>query len=115
MRREHVVEAELVEQIEALGGECQKLDSKGRKGRCDRVVSFYVGSGCSLTWFVEVKSVTGVVRDEQKREHSRLAGRGHRVAVLRGMLEVDMFISQVKREMIDAKKVRGTRVSNAYS
>lgn len=89
--RENKVETYLDKEVTALGGLTRKWVSPGRDGVPDRIVFI-----SNIVWFVEVKTVDGVMSTAQKREHQRLMGRGARVTTVYGNAGVDEFIAELK-------------------
>lgn len=85
---ESAVERYLNERIEKLGGLSYKWTSPGRRGVPDRIV-IYAG----MVWFVEVKSVDGVMKPEQKREMQRLQEQGMLTSTVYGKGAVDTLIN----------------------
>ena len=86
--RENKVEKYLDSQVVKLGGLTRKWTSPGRDGVPDRIV---IVKG--KVWFVEVKTVVGVLSEAQKREHTRLIDAGANVVTVRGNKGVEEFIS----------------------
>jgi len=96
------IEAYFVERVDALGGEAQKIDVRGRRGRCDRFASFPIKASpmpVALFYFVELKAVNGATKPWQFREHRRLAERGFVVRVLYSKMDVDAFIRNVEMRL----------------
>tara|TARA_R110002167_G_scaffold360681_1_gene578422 strand:+ start:17 stop:292 length:276 start_codon:yes stop_codon:yes gene_type:complete len=86
--RENKVEKYLDSQVVKLGGLTRKWTSPGRDGVPDRIV---IVKG--KVWFVEVKTVVGVLSEAQKREHTRLIDAGANVVTVRGNKGVEEFIA----------------------
>lgn len=76
--RESTLERDFRQQVEALGGQCYKFVSPGRRGVPDRIV---VWPG-RVTHFVEMKAPDKKPKPWQARMHDRLRGLGHQVFVL---------------------------------
>ena len=75
--RESKLEKMLVDGVKAIGGECYKFSSPGRRGVPDRICLFDFDF-----WFmVEAKAPGGRVQPWQDREHKRLRDRGVTVYV----------------------------------
>ena len=89
--RENKVEKYLDSEIIKLGGITRKWVSPGRDGVPDRIC---VVRG--RVWFVEVKTVDGVLSPEQIREQDRLVECGANVSTVYGKEGVDDLIKQIK-------------------
>lgn len=89
--RENKVETYLNAEIIKLGGMSRKWMSPGRDGVPDRIC---VVRG--RVWFVEVKTIDGVLSPEQLREHDRLDECGAAVRTVYGKEGVDELIKQIK-------------------
>jgi len=89
--RESKIEKYLDKQIHDAGGITRKWISPGRDGVPDRIV-IYKGQ----VFFVEVKSVDGVLSKNQKRELKRLSDHGAQVEVVYGNADVDSFVGLLK-------------------
>jgi len=89
--RENKVEKYLDSEIIKLGGITRKWVSPGRDGVPDRICIVR-----GAVWFVEVKTVDGVLSPEQMREHERLIGSGATVRTLYGKDDVDKLIQDIK-------------------
>lgn len=85
---EEVVETDLVEGVEARGGECLKFTVPGRVGPPDRIVLM---PGARII-FVETKAPDGVLKSWQKRFHTMLRLLGFRVEVLWTREQVQDFL-----------------------
>ena len=90
--RESAIEKHLREQVELYGGVCRKWVTPGRKGPPDRICIFDYPD----LFFVETKTLDGVIKSWQKREHERLRARGWRVYVVRSVEEVDVLMFHYK-------------------
>jgi hypothetical protein len=94
--KESEIERHLEARVNFLGGECQKLDSRGRKGRCDRIVTFPMsqskGDPRAHTFFVELKKPGERPDPHQRHEHKRLRDRGFVVLVLDSIEAIDEFL-----------------------
>lgn len=89
--RESKVESYLDSEVAKLGGITRKWTSPGRCGVPDRIV---IVSG--IVVFVEVKTISGVLSQPQRREIKRLEAAGARVFAVYGQPGVDKFISIMK-------------------
>lgn len=90
--REGKVEKYLVDQIEKIGGTAYKFVSPGRVGVPDRIVCYN-----GVVIFVEVKSPSGDLSLQQKRELIRLDGMGHLTACCHSKCEVDHLVKGIWR------------------
>jgi hypothetical protein len=88
--RENKVETYLDKCVVARGGLTRKWVSPGRDGVPDRIV-FLDGR----TWFVEVKTDSGVLSSVQIREHARLVEMGAKVVTVYGEQGVDRFMEKI--------------------
>lgn len=86
--RESAVEQYLVDEVKRLGGEIRKVKWPGRRGGTDRVVFFPE----AIIFWVETKSLTGVVKIHQSREHARLRKMGQKVYVCNSKEQVDSVL-----------------------
>lgn len=77
---ESEIESRLVQEIKKRGGLCLKFVSPGNAGVPDRIV-VYRGA----VWFVELKTDTGRVRVQQRRQMDRLESQGANVFLMRGL------------------------------
>lgn len=91
VRKESVLEKQLVARVKKYGGEIRKIAFLGRKGAPDRLVMF---PGGVMTW-IETKSETGKLRPEQKREIDRLVALGQSVKVIRSEWESEFVIGEL--------------------
>lgn len=91
--RENKVENYLKDNVELHGGMCMKWVSPGLKGVPDRIV-VYQGD----VYFVEVKTVDGVLDKTQSRVINRLRFVGAKCFIVYGHEGVDAFIET----MVDA-------------
>jgi hypothetical protein len=89
--RENKVEQYLDKAVTRIGGVTRKWVSPGRAGVPDRIV-IYNGK----VFFVEVKTVDGVLSVVQFREHERLATAGAQVFTVYGHQQVDDFIKVIE-------------------
>lgn len=89
--REAKVEKHLGSEVNKLGGLTRKWVSPGQDGVPDRIVILH-----GVIWFVEVKTVDGVVSDAQVREQRRLQNCGANVTNVYGNAGVDEFIKELK-------------------
>jgi len=89
--RENKVEKYLISEVLKLGGMTRKWVSPGVNGVPDRIV-FLNGK----IYFVEVKTVDGVLSSWQEREIARLKSHGANVYVVYGQNGVDDFIKQLR-------------------
>jgi len=88
--RENKVEKYLDQCVRAIDGLTRKWVSPGVDGVPDRIVILH-----GAVWFVEVKTIDGVLEDSQKREHIRLKDAGANVMTVYGHAGVDEFIERV--------------------
>jgi len=91
-KSEKAVEKYLCEQIEKLGGLCEKFVSPGRRSVPDRVITLEGG----VIIFVELKKFPATPTRHQKRDHDRRRKLGCRVEVLSCTFQVDQFIEGLK-------------------
>jgi hypothetical protein len=104
MAQEAKIEAYLVKQVKALGGEVRKVKWVGRRGAPDRLVMMPEKlCGCGITsvapatiW-VELKAPGEVPEPHQEREHDRMRAMGQRVGVIDSMEGVDNLLKGYKR------------------
>jgi hypothetical protein len=89
--RENSVEEELVRRVRALGGRCEKMSMKGRRGFFDRLVVLPGG----VIWFVECKKpVGGVLSPHQISLHAAYKALGvDRVAIIKNSEDIDRLLS----------------------
>lgn len=87
--RESEIEAYLVKQVKAAGGEVRKVRWIGRNGAPDRVV---MGLRNQPTIWVELKAPGKKPEAHQEREHNRMCKAGQAVAVLDSFAAVDTFV-----------------------
>ncbi|WP_461521914.1 PDDEXK family nuclease, partial [Porticoccus sp.] len=78
--------------VKDMGGLTRKWVSPGRDGVPDRIV---VVAG--VVYFVEVKTLDGVLSAAQEREHERLRLAGANVATVWGSDSVDAFTGHLRR------------------
>lgn len=83
--RESVIEAYLFRRVQRIGGLCLKFVSPGMVGVPDRVV---ILPGGEVFW-IELKTLTGVVSSVQKRCHARLRALMQEVKVIRSVEEIN--------------------------
>lgn len=83
--RERDVEKRLGLRVRDLGGMAFKFISPGNAGVPDRIVILPGGE----VWFIELKSLTGVLRPIQEWQIGKLKSIGANVAVIKGMAEVE--------------------------
>lgn len=82
--RESAIERHLVRRVQALGGECRKVQWPGRRGAPDRAV-FLPGR---LIW-VELKAPGEKAKPHQIREHQRLQDLGQTVLIVDTIEQID--------------------------
>ena len=87
--RENKVEKHLDTEIKKLGGITRKWKCPGVDGVPDRIVILN-----GHVYFVEVKTVDGVLSPAQKRELGRLMNAGTDVHTVYGEAGVDLFITE---------------------
>ena len=85
--RERDIEAYLVKQVKAAGGEIRKVKWIGRRGAPDRRVMM-PGRCC----WVELKRPGLDATDNQAREHARMRSQGETVLVIDSAIAVDLFM-----------------------
>ena len=85
---EKPIEDYLVEEVEAVGGECLKLEVKGRVGWPDRLLLLPEG----LVLLVEVKKRDGKLSLVQNERLSWLHQKGHCHAVVWDKIGVDILM-----------------------
>jgi hypothetical protein len=93
--REREVEAYLVRQVKALGGDTRKLKWIGRVGAPDRLLMFPGRPGVYQGWhlLVELKKPKGgILEAHQVREHARLIASGFVVRTAYTKEEVDELL-----------------------
>jgi hypothetical protein len=87
--REDTVEEELVRRVRALGGRCEKMSMKGRRGFFDRLV---VLPGAKI-YFCECKRlVGGVLSPHQMLLHDHYRALGAQVAIIRKSADIDNLL-----------------------
>lgn len=89
--RENKVEKYLDEQVKLVGGLTRKWVSPMQDGVPDRIV---IVEG--VVWFVEVKTLDGVLSSPQIREQQRLKDSGVNVTTVYGKTGVDKFMEYFK-------------------
>lgn len=94
--RESRIERALREGVEALGGECYKFTSPGRRGVPDRIV--YLphpqAEGTFVRVHVETKAPGRGLKPWQERERARLQRLGERVVKLDSLEAVAHFLGR---------------------
>lgn len=75
---EKTIEKKLCQRIKALGGECEKFTSPGRRSVPDRLVTLPGG----IIIFIEVKAPGKKPTDNQSRDHERRRALGCTVLVI---------------------------------
>lgn len=90
--KESEIEARLVRMVRGLGGLCLKFVSPGCAGVPDRIIILPGGR----VIFVELKTEFGQLRNLQRYYIDELRARGADVRVLRGLDQVNEFITEVK-------------------
>lgn len=86
------IEKKLVREIRKLGGVAYKFVSPGNSGVPDRIVILPGG----VIVFVELKTETGRLSENQTRQLHRLGCLGMRTRVLYGMEDLDRFLDWAK-------------------
>ena len=90
VKRENVVENELVRRVEAAGGMAEKVTVIGRRGFFDRLIVLPGG----LVVFCEVKRPRGgVFSMHQIQRHKAYRSLGVVVAVVRNSADIDRLLS----------------------
>lgn len=87
--RENRIERLLKDEVVKLGGNSYKW--VGLAGVPDQIVIVQ-----GRTWFIEVKTVDGVVSPVQQRRHKELTAIGAKVRIVYGDQGVHEFIKEVK-------------------
>jgi len=90
------VEEYLVEQTELHGAICEKHTSPGRKGPPDRIVLWHP----AIIDFVETKTIGGVLKPWQKRDHERRRALGFRVEVVWSYQQVREYVRSRMRDWL---------------
>jgi Holliday junction resolvase len=90
--RENKVEKHLKKQIKLRGGESYKWVSPGMSGVPDQICIVQ-----GHIWFVEVKTVDGLLSPVQQRQIKRLLKVDARVWVVSGHAEVNLLMEEVDR------------------
>lgn len=95
--RESNIEAYLVAQVKACGGEARKVSWVGRRGAPDRLVMlssglFVHGKWTNAAW-VELKAPGQKTKPHQEREHLRMRLMGQCVVVIDSIHGVDKLLS----------------------
>jgi hypothetical protein len=86
--REDTVEEELVRRVRALGGRCEKMSMKGRRGFFDRLV---VLPGRVV--FCECKRpIGGVFSPHQIQLHAAYKALGAAIAILQNSADIDNLL-----------------------
>ena len=83
------IEKDVVRFVESVGGECLKLKIDGQRGWPDRTLLLQEG----LILFVELKTKSGRIRQQQVHWVSRLKSLGFKVKVCRSLEEVRNFVN----------------------
>lgn len=86
--KESEIEAYLVRQVKAAGGEVRKCAWVGRRGAPDRLVLL----PNRPAWYVELKAPGKMPGQIQVREHARLRELGQQVAVIDTLAGVDNLL-----------------------
>jgi hypothetical protein len=86
--RERDIELYLVKRIQALGGECRKVQWIGRRGAPDRFCMF---PDRSSAW-VELKRPGGKLEAHQAHEHTRMISLGQTVLTLDTREKIDGWL-----------------------
>lgn len=108
-KRENKVEKHLKDSVVAIGGISRKWVSPGVDGVTDQICIIPTTADKLIiklqqlspdevigdVYFVEVKTVDGVVSSVQEREHARLRAVGAQVRVTGGKAEVDEFMESL--------------------
>lgn len=94
--REKVVEKYLREEIEKLGGTCEKFVSPGKRGVPDRIITMPGG----VIEFVELKAPKKpTLRAAQARDHARRRAMGCTVTVIRTKTQVDEYVAELYADL----------------
>jgi hypothetical protein len=88
--RENSIEEELVRRVRALGGRCEKMSMKGRRGFFDRLVVLQGGR----VVFCECKRpLGGVLSPHQISLHEHYRVLGAEVALIKKSEDIDLLLS----------------------
>ena len=94
--RESQIEAYLVKQVKACGGQVRKVQWLGRRGAPDRLVMLAAGllsdGQYSTSVWVELKAPGKIAEPHQMREHKRMRDMGQSVAVIDSFKGVDALL-----------------------
>lgn len=82
---EKTIEKKLCQRVKALGGECEKFTSPGRRSVPDRLVTLPGG----IIVFVELKAPGKKPTDNQSRDHARRRSLGCTVLVIDSQEGID--------------------------
>lgn len=82
---EKTIEKKLCQRIKALGGECEKFTSPGRRSVPDRLVTLPGG----IMIFIEVKAPGKKPTDNQSRDHEHRRALGCTVLVIDSLEGID--------------------------
>lgn len=88
---ERDVERHLRKRILAIGGDCEKFVSPGKRGVPDRIVTMPGGR----LWFVELKRPGKDAEKQQARDHARRRAMGFDVRVLDTKEKVNAFVEEI--------------------
>ena len=102
---EKKVEQELVDAVESLGGECLKLEVKGRRGWPDRLCLLPEG----ITICVEVKRRSGQLSKAQEARLRTLHHMGHLHVVVWDIHQVNQLAFMMQKMIHAAQSTRSLR------
>jgi hypothetical protein len=88
--KESKVETYLTEQVESVGGLCEKHVSPGRRAAPDRLITWPSGT----MELVETKAPRKKPREEQVRDHERRARRRVKVYVIDTLAKVQAYMHE---------------------
>ena len=94
-KRENKVENYFKSEVKKIGGISRKWVSPGMDGVPDQIAIIE-----GAVWFVEIKTIDGILSPAQIREHKRLRDAGAKATTVRGHSGVDALIDLIKRGKI---------------
>jgi hypothetical protein len=88
--KEHTVEEQLIRRVKALGGRCEKMSMKGRRGFFDRLV---VLPGGRVAFCETKRPVGGVLSPHQIQLHDAYRALDVEVWIIRNSADIDTLLS----------------------